>query len=44
MRVYVDDNKLVIITNPKTSSFNLTKKVDNSLKHDNKFIISRNES
>ena len=34
MRVYIDDNKLVIITEPETTSFNLTKKVDNSLVHE----------
>ena len=31
MRVYIDDNKVVIITETKTISFNLNKKVDNSL-------------
>ena len=34
MGVYTDDNKLVIITEPKTISFDLTKKVDNSLKYE----------
>ena len=29
-----DDNELVIITEPKTISFDLTKKVNNSLKYE----------
>ena len=33
MGVYIYDNKLVIMIEPKTISFSLTKKVDNSLKH-----------
>ena len=44
MRVYIDNNKLVIIVESKTISFNLTKKVVNSLKNEIKLIISRNES
>ena len=31
--VYIYDNKLVIMIEPKTISFSLAKKVDNSLKH-----------
>ena len=42
--MYIDSNKLVIIVESKTISFNLTKKVVNSLKNEIKLIISRNES
>ena len=44
MRVYIDNNKLVIIVESKNISFNLTKKVVNSLKNEIKLIIRRNES
>ena len=37
--VYIDDSKLVRITEPKTIHFNLTKKVDNSLKYEIDSII-----
>ena len=42
MRNYNDNNKLVIITEPKTISFNLTKKVDNNLKNEVDHIIKHN--
>ena len=41
MGVYINDNKFVI-TETKTILCNLTKKVDNSLKHENNFIIKHN--
>ena len=34
MGMYFNGNKLVIIKGPKTICFNLTNKVDNSLKHE----------
>ena len=39
MRVIIKDKKLVIITEPKTTYFDLPKKVDNILKHEIDFII-----
>ena len=33
MSVYIDDNEIVIMTEPKTIHFNRTKNVDNNLKH-----------
>ena len=45
MRMYIDDNKLV-----KTETtifpfhFDLSEKIDNSLKHESEFIIKQNES
>ena len=34
MGVYIKDNKLVIITEPKTIYYELSKDVDNNLKHE----------
>ena len=42
MVVYIDNNKLSIITMPKTIRFNLAKKMDNSLKQEIDFVIKRN--
>ena len=42
MVVYTDNNKLSIITMPKTIRFNLAKKMDNSLKQEIDFVIKRN--
>ena len=39
MRVIIKDKKLVIITEPKTTYFDLPKKVGNILKHEIDFII-----
>ena len=44
MGVCIDDNKLVIITEPKTIRFNLAKKVDSSLKHETDHAIKCNGS
>ena len=41
--MYIDDSKFVIIAEPKTICFNLTKKVDNSRKHEINSIIKHNE-
>ena len=43
MEVYTDDIKLALITELKTTRFNLIKKVDNSLKHEYHSIIRHNE-
>ena len=43
MGTHVGDNKLVIIIEPKTFCFNLSKDVDNNLKQENDFIIKHNE-
>ena len=43
MGVYIDNNKFVIRTGPKTIYFDLSKKVDNSLKHEIRFTLNRNE-
>ena len=43
MEVYIGENKLVIITEPRSISFNLTNKADNSLKHKIDSIIKHNE-
>ena len=43
MSVYIDDNKLVIMTEPKTIHFNMTKNVDNNLKHGTDDIRKCNE-
>ena len=40
--VYIDNNKLLIITVPKTIRFNLAKKMNNSLKQEIDFVIKRN--
>lgn len=39
MGVHIGDKKLVIITELKTIHLNLTKKTDNSLKHETDSII-----
>ena len=39
MRVIIKDNKLVIITEPKTIYFDLTEHVVNNLKNEISFII-----
>ena len=44
MRIYVDAENLVIITSSKTIRFDLTIKINKSLKCDIKFIISRSKS
>ena len=44
MRIYIDYINLVIIILPKTVSIDLPIKINKILKHDIKFIISRNES
>ena len=41
MRVYIDDNELVIMIEPKPIRVNLTKVVDNNLKHDIDLIMKR---
>ena len=43
MGVYIDDNKLVIIAEPRGIRFNLTKKTDNSRKYKSYAIIGHNE-
>ena len=43
MEVYIDGNKLVLFIEPKIICFNLTKKVDNSLKHEIDCLIKHNE-
>ena len=40
MGVHIEDNKLVIITEPKTIHFNLSKNFDNSFKYEISFIIN----
>ena len=39
MGVYFDDNKLVIIAEPRSICFNLINKTDNSLKHEINYVI-----
>ena len=43
MGVIINDNKLVIITEPKTIHFSFSKKIDNFLKHEINLIIKHNE-
>ena len=43
MRVTIKDYKLAIITEPKTIHFDLSKDVDNILKHEINFIIKQKE-
>ena len=43
MGVHIDDNKLIIITKPKTIHVSLPQKVDSSLKHETDSIIKHNE-
>ena len=40
MGVYIADNKLVIIREPKSICLNLTKKVDDSIKHEIDSVIN----
>ena len=44
MGVYIDDNKLVIITEPKTIPIDSPIKINKSLYYDIKFIVGRIES
>ena len=44
MGVYIDNNKLVIITQPKSVCVDLPIKINRSLEHDIESIVSRNES
>ena len=44
MRVYIDDNKLVIIAELKSIRVDLTIKMNKSLKHDIRFIVSCHKS
>ena len=43
MGVHIGDNQLVITAEPKTIHFDLSKDVDNNLKHETDFIIEHNE-
>ena len=43
MGIHISDNKLVIITEPKTIHFNLPKVISNKLKYEIDFIIRDNE-
>ena len=43
MRVYIDENKLVIIAVPKTIHFDLPRDVAKYLKHEIHYIIKHNE-
>ena len=43
MAVIIKDSEPVIITEPKTLSFDLPKKVNNKLEHEIDFIIKRNK-
>ena len=43
MGVHIGDDKLVIITEPKTIRFSLSKDVDNNLKYEVYFIIKDDE-
>ena len=43
MGVYIEDNKLVIITKPKTIHFDLLKDVGNNLKYESDSLIKHNE-
>ena len=42
MKIYIDDENLVIITSSKTISVDLPIKINKSLKHGIKFVISCN--
>ena len=44
MGVFTDDNKLVIIVEPKTVRIDLPLNIDERLENDIKFNVSRNES
>ena len=44
MVVHIDDNKLMIITEPKSINIDLPIKINGSLERDIKFVESRNES
>ena len=43
LAVYMDENKLVIMPQPKTICFDLRKDVDNNLKHEIDSIIKYNK-
>ena len=43
MGIHIWDNKLIIITEPKTIHFNLPKVISNNLKYEIDFIIRDNE-
>ena len=43
MKIYIDDENIVILTLPKSICINLTIKNNKSPEHDIKFIIGRNE-
>ena len=43
MGVFIEGNKVAIITQPKTIPFGLPKNVDNSLRHEINLIIKHNE-
>ena len=44
MGVHIDNNRLVIITEPKSVRIDLPININKSLEHDIKFMVSRNES
>ena len=41
--MYLYDCNLVVVTEPKTITFNLTNRIDNSLNHETEYIIEQNE-
>ena len=41
--MYIEDNKLAIITEPKTVNFDLSKDLDNNLKYEINFMIKHNK-
>ena len=43
MGLYIENNKLVIMKNPKTFHFNLPKGLDNNSMHEIVFIVTHNE-
>ena len=43
MGVHIEDNKLVVVTEPKSFHFDLLKDVDINLRHEVYFIIKQNE-
>ena len=43
MKVYINEKELVIMAEPKAIRFNLTKNVENSLKHEIDHMIKRRE-
>ena len=44
VKIFIDDEKLVMITLPKTIRVDLSIKINWSLRHDMKFIVRRDES